>query len=142
MKNIYEIFTEFENAENLEDKILVLRYNASYALKNVLRGTFDPNIRFTIKEIPEYKKSDSPPGMGYSSIHHELGRVYLFEENNPKVDPNLSVERKRQILIQILESLEAKEAEVFANMLLKKQDVKGLTYMVVREAFPDLISTK
>lgn len=141
MKNIYEIFDEYERAESVEDKILVLRYNANYALKNVLRGTFDPNVKFTIKEIPQYKKSDAPAGLGYSSIHQELGRVYLFEENNPKVDPNLSVARKNQILIQILESLEAREAEIFANMLLKRQNVKGLTYAMVRSAFPDLFPT-
>ena len=64
----------------------------------------------------------------------------MFEKNNPRVDPNLSYERKEQILIQILEALEAQEAEVFMNMLLKKQKVKGLTQAIVKEAFPGLIS--
>lgn len=142
MKNIYEIFDEYEKAETIDDKINVLRSNESYALRNVLQGTFDRNIKFSIKTIPNYKISDAPPGLGYTSIHVELGRIYIFEENNPKVSPNLSLERKNQILIQILESLEAREAEVFANMLLKKQNVKGLTYAIVKQAFPDLITTK
>ena len=42
-------------------------------------------------------------------------------------------------LIQILETLEAKESEIFVNMLLKKQEVKGLTPAIVKEAFPDIL---
>jgi len=139
MKNVYEVFTEFESCKTKEDKLYVLRANNSWALKNVLKGTFDPNVKFIFEQAPTYKKSDSPPGMSYSSLHKELDRVYLFEVNSPRVDPNLSYKRKEQILIQILEVLEAQEADVFMNMLLKKQKVKGLTYAIVKEAFPELL---
>lgn len=138
MKNIYEIFDDFVKASSRQEKIDVLRKNDNYALRNVLRGTFDPNVQFTIEQVPYYKPSDSPPGMGYSSIHQELGRVYLFEKNNPKVSPNLSEDRKQQLLVQILEALEAKEAEIFINMIRKKQKVSGLTEKIVKEAFPNL----
>ena len=125
MKNLYEIFDEFEKASTKQDKIDILRNNSSYAL--------------TITNIPYYKPSDSPPGLSYSSIHQELGRTYIFEKNNPKVSPNLSDKRKEHILIQILECLEEREAQIYMNMLLKKQRVKGLTSNVVKEAFPDLL---
>lgn len=139
MKNVYEIFEEVSKTNSKNEKMQILRNNATYALKNVLKGTFDPNISFVFDKIPEYKPSDAPPGLGYSSIHQELGRVYLFEQNSPKVSPSLTMKRKEEILIQMLESLEKKEAEVFANMLLKKQKVKGLTYNLVKETFPDLL---
>jgi hypothetical protein len=139
MKNVYEIFAEFEKSASREDQILVLRYNGTYALKTVLRGTFDPGVQFVFDAAPKYKVGDSPPGMSYSSISQELSRAYLFEKNNPRVAPGLSLDRKTQILIQILEVLEAKEAEVFMNMILKKQNVKGLTYEIVKEAFHDLL---
>jgi hypothetical protein len=139
MKNLYEVFEEFEKAPNRESRIAVLRNNDSYALKCVLNGTFNPYIRYVFEDIPPYRKSDSPPGMGYSSIHQELGRVYLFEVNNPRVDPNLSLERKKVILAQMLESLEEKEAKVFAGMIEKRLKVKGLTYKLVQEAFPGLL---
>lgn len=139
MKNVYEIFDEFESCKTKEEKIHVLRMNSYWALRSVLKGTFDPNVKFIFEQAPEYKKSDSPAGMSYSSLHKELDRVYLFEVNSPNVDPNLTHKRKEQILIQILEVLEAKEADVFMNMLLKKQKVKGLTYAIVKEAFPDLL---
>lgn len=139
MKNIYEIFAEFEKSETHHDRLCVLRFNGDYALKSVLKGTFDPNVQFDIDQVPYYKPGDSPPGLSYSSIHQELGRSYIFETNNPRTAPGLTKARKIQILTQILEMLEAREAEVYMNMLLKKQKVKGLTYEIVKEAFPDLL---
>lgn len=138
MKNVYEIFDEFEKAPSKEDKINILRTNSNYALREVLRGSFSPYIEFVYDKAPQYKPSDSPPGLSYSSIQQELGRVYLFEKNNPKVSPNLDPKRREHILIQILEVLEKREAEVFMNMILKKQKVKGLDSKIVLEAFPNL----
>jgi len=138
-KNIHEIFEEFEQASSRKDKIAVLQKNDSYALRQVLKGSFDPKIEFIIEKVPYYSPSDAPIGLGYTNISQELKRVYLFQKDNPKRDPNLSKERVEVILIQMLENLEAKEAVVFMNMLLKKQKVKGLTDKIVQEAFPGLI---
>lgn len=138
-KNLYEVFDEFQTVKDRESKIAVLRMNNSYALQCVLRGTFHPNIRYVVGEIPKYRNSDSPPGMGYSSIAQELDRIYLLEENHPRTSPNLTLERKKVILAQMLESLEAREAEILAGMLMKRLPVKGLTYKLVQEAFPGLL---
>lgn len=137
-KLLFEVFDEFVAAESREDKINVLRRNDSWPLKNILKGTFDPNVQFTIK-VPEYKRSDVPDGMSYSSIHHEISRAYLFEAGNPKVPPTLSDRRKEEILIQILEVLEAREAEIFAAMIEKKNIIPGLTADLIAEAFPGLL---
>ena len=139
MKNIYEIFDEYEKASTKEERLQVLRRNGNYALRSVLKGTYDPNIQFNIEKVPLYKPSDAPPGLGYTSIHQELGRVYLFTANDPRTSVNLTLKRKEQLLIQILEALEKREAEVFMNMILKKQKVKNLNVDIVKEAFPDLI---
>lgn len=139
LKNVSEVFDEFEAKTKKAEKIEVLRRNQNYALKNILRGNFDPNVQFVIDKPVQYKISDAPVGLGYTSIHQELSRAYLFEKNNPKVDPNLSQQRKEVILAQILEALEAREAEIYQAMLLKKLKVKGLTYDIVKEAFPDLL---
>lgn len=139
MKNLYEVFEEFENAPNREAKIDILRSNKSYALECVLRGAFHPNIKYVFEEIPAYRSSDAPAGLGYSSIHQELDRVYLFEQNNPRVAPNLTLDRKKYLLIQMLEAMEAKEAAIYSGMLMKRLPVKGLTYKLVKEAFPELL---
>lgn len=139
MKNLYEVFDEFEQAPNRQAKIDVLRSNRTYALECILRGTFHPDIKYVFDEIPSYMDSLTPPGMGYTSIHQELDRVYLYELNNPRTSPNLSLERKKYLLVQALEAMEKKESEIFAGMLMKRLPVKGLTYKLVKEAFPDLL---
>jgi hypothetical protein len=138
-KNVYEIFEELKLAEDDFERVDMLCRNSSYALKSVLKGIFHPDVQFTISETPKYKRSDSPIGLGYSNMTQELSRAYLFEANNPKVSPNLSTERKIQILVQILETLEAKEADVYMNMILKKTPIPELTYEVVKKSFPDLL---
>lgn len=138
-KNMYEVFDEFVAASSREKKIEVLRKNSGYALDAVLRGTFHPYIKYVFDEIPPYRKSDAPEGLGYTSLHQELSRVYLFEANNSRVSPNLTLDRKKYLLVQMLEALEAREAEVLAGMLMKKLPVKGLTYKLVQEAFPGML---
>lgn len=140
MKNVSEVFEEIEKAKNDKDRVLILKFNSSWALRNVLQGTFDPRIQFTVTKIPDYKRSNVPVGFGYSTIHKELERIYLFQKDNPKTPPNLTEQRKNEILIQMLEVLEEKEAKVFENMLTKNtKAVKNLNYTIVKQAFPDLL---
>lgn len=138
-KNVYEVFDEIANAKTRKDRLAILKFNDSFDLRCVLRGTFHPQIKFLIDHVPHYKPDDSPPGLARNHITNETRRIYLFEEGNPKRPPNLSDNKMYLILTQILESLEKREAEVFMNMLLKKQKVKGLDYKLVKEAYPDLI---
>lgn len=139
MKNIYEVFDDFEKAKTRAEKIDLLRSDRRRVLKEVLQGAFSPSIKFVFDKPVEYKPSDSPPGLAYTSIEMELKRVYLFVKDNPRVAPELTHERKEHILIQMLEAMEAREAEVFMNMILKDLKVKGLDEKLVREAFPGLI---
>lgn len=138
-QNMYEIFRDFERAPDRAAKIAVLHKNYRPVLGDVLQGAFHPDIKFTIKSKPSYRRSDAPPGMGYSSMDIEMKRIYLFVEGSQKASKNLTDIRRQQLLIQILEALEASEADVFMNMMLKDLKVKGLTYKIVQEAFPDLL---
>lgn len=139
MKNIYEVFDEFKKAKTRQEKIDVLRNDRRRILKDVLLGAFHPGIEFIFDKPVEYTPSDAPPGLGYTHMEQELKRAYLFMKDNPRVDSNLTHQRKEQILIQILEALESREAEVYMNMILKDLKVKGLDEKLVREAFPGLI---
>lgn len=139
MKNVYEIFEEFEKLNTNEERVNYLRNNGDWTLKNILRGIFHPKVQFIFDEMPEYKVSDDPPGLAYGTLHHEMGRIYIFVKNSPKVDPNLTQARKKEILIQMLEQLEAKEAKVLEGLLMKNLKVKGLNYELVKDAFPELL---
>lgn len=139
-KNIHEVFDELEAAPHKDAAKAILLYNMTPSLRSVLRANFHPGIKFVIDEIPPYRVNDAPIGLGDTSIHKEVNRIYIFEQNNPRVDPNLTLERKKQILTQILEALEAKEAKIYGDMLLKRIKVKHLSKKLIEEVFPDMFS--
>ena len=138
-KNIYEVFNEFKFAPSKDTRLGVLQSNDSWALRNVLMGAFHPNIKFLIKKIPTYKKENVPPGMSYNHMTDALSKVYLFMENNPKRPEALTEKRMNELLVQILESLEPKEADVYIAMMLKDLKVPYLTAKLVNEAFKGLL---
>ena len=139
-KNIYEVFNEFKTAKNKKDRVQVLQKNDTWALRQVLVGAFHPNVDFTVAKIPEYKRDDDlPPGMAYNNMTQVLDKIYLFMKNNPRTPAGLTEKRKNELLIQILESLEPKEADVFMGVLMKDLKVPYLTEALVNEAFGGLL---
>jgi len=142
MRNVYEILNEFKNTADRNTKINLLRHYAQTdpVLKDVLFGAFHPFMNFVIKDLPKYKTPDCPPGMAYSHMSHAISKSYLFIENHPRAPAGLTMARRIQLLQQLLESLEEKEAEVYGNMLLKDLKVEGLTKEIVDEAFPGIFA--
>ena len=51
---------------------------------------------------------------------------------------NISQIKREQIFIGVLEAVHPKDAELVISMINKKSPVKGLTYKIAQEAFPDL----
>ena len=139
-KNIYEVFNDFKSTKNKKDRIQVLQNNDTWALRQVLVGTFCPEVQFTISETPKYKREENlPPGMAYNNMTQVMDKMYLFMKNNPRTPAGLTEKRKNELLVQILESLEPKEADVFMGVLLKDQKVPYLTEALINEAFPGLL---
>jgi hypothetical protein len=137
-KNVYEVFNDFRNAKTKKDRIDVLKKNDTWIVRQILLGAFHPKIQFDVI-IPEYRKQNMPAGMSYSNMTNEIGRVYLFIKDHPRRPASLTQKRQTEILIQILEVLEEKEAEVFANMLRKDLKVPYLTQAIVNEAYEGLL---
>jgi Asp-tRNA(Asn)/Glu-tRNA(Gln) amidotransferase B subunit len=138
-KNIYEVFNEFKTATTKKDRIEVLKKNDNWALRNVLQGALDKRVQFAITKIPDYHIEEVPPGMSYNHISYALNKVYLFMKNNSRTPDGLTEQRKEQLLIQILESMEVSEAEVYVNMIKKDLKIPYLTEALVNEAFPGLL---
>lgn len=138
MKHIYEIFDAFELATSKQDKMKVIGDNLSQILVDVLKYTYDPRYEWYFKEVPEgYKIAQIPEGMGYAKITTELRKIYMFQKGHPTADA-LTQKRRVELLLQILENLEPREAEVIIGIFNKDQGVKGLNAKFVKEAFPSL----
>lgn len=138
-KNIYEVLNDFKKASGKNERLEILRKNDTYALRQVLLGTFEKGIEFDV-EIPKFNREKIPAGMSYSHMTSVLDRVYLFVKDNPRRPAGLSTKRQTELLIQILESIEEPEADVFIGMLKKDLKIPYLTPALVNEAFPGLLS--
>jgi hypothetical protein len=140
MKALYEIFDEFENAKSKKEKMAVIGSNLSQTLVDVLKLTYHPDYKWKVKELPENYKvpTDMLPGITYDSLNAQLRRLYMFLEGNQTAE-TLTDKRRNELLIQMLESIEPREAEVILGIFQKDLGVKGLDYKFVKEAFPDLL---
>jgi len=134
-----EIIGEFEKAKTRQAKKVVLeKYKTNEVLRHLLRGTFDPKVQWAITEQPDYVKDvETPEGAEPNTLYMEIPNCSIFVKGHP-ASVKLKPQRMKELLIQILESLGASEAELYMQMLKKKSKVKGLTSKLVLEVFPNL----
>lgn len=140
MKNIYEIFDDFENAKNKKERMTVIEKNLNPTLVKVLELCFHPQYQWLVKELPENYKvpTDVLPGITFDNLNSQLRRLYLFRVGDTTAEV-LTEARRKEILVQMLESIEPREAEVILGIFRKDFGVKGLDYKFVKEAFPNLL---
>ncbi|MBC8553895.1 MAG: hypothetical protein H8D23_30155 [Candidatus Brocadiales bacterium] len=137
-KTFYEIFKEVHNAKKKAEKIAVLHHYSSGSMKTILGYTYNPNIKWLLPEgTPPYtplpKGADQEAGLS-----SELRRIYLFVEGDTDAQKNLKPHRREQIFIDMLESIDPRDAKVLIGMKEGKQPFNGLTRKLVEEAFPNL----
>ena len=140
MKNIYEVFDEFEMAWSKEEQMKVIERNLSPLLVEVLKLTYHPDFQWKVKEYPENYITDYTKhgGMSECQLNTELRKLYLFQSGNPTAE-SLTPRKQQELLIQLLESLEPREAEVVMGIFRKDQGVEGLDYAFVKGAFPNML---
>ena len=132
-----EIIEDFEKAPTRKEKIEILREYDNPRFREFLMFAFNPKIEFDVK-VPKYKESFDPAGLAVLTIAGEMPRLYRFVKDHPKNAANLSEQKKENLLAAILESLEKGEAKLLAGMIEKKLEVKYLTPLLVKEAYPGI----
>lgn len=119
-----------------EEKIRALRENDNFAIRTILQGAYDKNIKWLLPpgEVP-YKKST------LEDLEHvfyaECRKLYLFVEGG---NPGLSQLRRETLFIELMESVAPADAELLTFVKDKKIPYKGITPALVKEAFPGLIN--
>jgi len=140
MKNIFEVFDEFEQATNKKDRMAVIERNLSKTLVQVFELAYHPNYEWLIKEMPDNYviPNDILPGISRTQLSTEIRKLYMFRKDDPTAE-KLSPQKRNELLLQLLESLEPREAEVVIGIFQKDLGVKGLNYKFIKEAFPNLL---
>ena len=131
---ISEILTKVNNAKDKPKKVAVLRENDSQPLRQILKGAFDPKIKWDLPEGTQpYSENDAPAGTEHTTLYTEARRLYYFVDGAA----TLSKTKKETMFIQMLESLHADDAKVLIAVKEKTLNkvYKGLTAECVKEAF-------
>jgi hypothetical protein len=130
-----EIATKVNNAKDKPRKLKVLQDNDSVALRQVLRGAFDPKIEWAIPkgEVP-YTVNEAPVGTDHTILSQEAKKLYMFVKGG---DNTIKQSQRELIFIQMLEGLSAEEAEFLITVVNQKVNnkYKGFTANLVKEAF-------
>jgi len=116
---IHEVFTDLGRQNNGEDRAKVLLNNDSLALRTLMRLNFDPIINLNVSKDIEYKKA--PPHEIYTTINRETKNYVQL--NNPKLKRNWA----DSFWINILESLDPREAKILEAARQKNLQVRGLS---------------
>ena len=134
MESVAKLFKKISELKKKEERVEALKLNNNLAVRTVLAGWFDPNIKFLLPPgTPPYNESkfDEP-----KAFMLEIPRFYLFVEGG---NPNLKQVKREQIFIEMLERINADDAKILLSMKDKKCPFKGITKELVDSAFPGLI---
>jgi len=136
---IGEILAKVDTAKSKKaKKDLLEEYKKNTILQHFLRGLFDPKVKWSVTETPDYAEDDiTPEGEPANSLYIEIPKCSLFVDGHPKAK-GVKPARLKQILVQVLESLHPTEASLYMQMLKKKTKIKGLTSKLVLEVFPGM----
>lgn len=126
-----EIIGEFEKAKSRQAKKEVLeKHKDIEVLRHLLRGTFDPKVQWTISEEPDYVKDiETPEGAEPNTLYHEIPNCSIFVKGH-QASAKLKLQRTKELLIQVLESLGASEASLYMQMLKKEIQSKRVNIQV------------
>lgn len=132
---MYDILREISEIEKASDRVQALQ-NHKYvnAIKQVCEYTFSSGIKWLLPEgEPPYKPCEFVDVEG--RFISELRKLYLFVEGG---NPNLTKLRRESLFIQLIESIDPKDAKLLVSMKEGKMPFKGITKKIVQQAFPDI----
>lgn len=133
---VHEIINKARKAKSRKDKIEVLQQYECWALKDLLRGTYDDLVKWNLPPgTPPYEpaKEDSIP----STLHKQHTKFKHFVSG--LAGDKLPGVRRERLFIEMLEAIHPADAELLIGMKDKENIGGGITKKLVQEAFPKLI---
>lgn len=135
-KTFYSILEEVEKTRGRKKKIEKLHEHSSAALKSILGYAFDPNVKWLLPEGEVPYKALPANADVEGQFMAEIRKLYLFVDGPTDTQKNLKQIRREQLFIQMLESIDYRDAELLCNMKDRKLPFKSITPDLVAEAFP------
>ena len=131
---VYEVLEKAGKARKKSEKIEILQKNASWALKDILRGTFDEKIIWNLPTgSPPYRPNDGHNAP--ANLLRENTKFKYFVKGG--IGDKMLKPKRENIFIGLIEGIHPEDAKLVIAMI-NKQKPYGLTRKIADEAFPDL----
>tara|TARA_B100000123_G_scaffold243615_1_gene198525 strand:+ start:115 stop:546 length:432 start_codon:yes stop_codon:yes gene_type:complete len=130
----FEVLEKASKARSKEKKIKILQENETWALKDILIGTYSEEIEFNLPPgEPPYRASQ--PHNAPTNLQRKNTEFRYFTKGGP--GDKMSALKREGLFIGLLESVHPEDAKLVINMI-NKVKIQGITKNVVMEAFPGL----
>jgi Family of unknown function (DUF6433) len=131
-----EFLGRVEKLRLKSEKVAALRHNNSLELGMILRGIYDPRIKWMLSEgVPNFTPNDLPDQE--HMFLREIKKVIYFVEGAHNA--NLTPDKREAMFVEMLEKISKQDASLLLAMKDKKMPYKTITRNVVNEAFPGLL---
>ena len=137
VKYVFEILEEVGKQRNRIDKVKILKSNESWALKDIIRGTFDSNIKWNLPGgEPPYT-----PCQGHDAPTNLLKehKNFVYFVKGLRESNRLTPVKRESIFLGLIEGIHPEDATLVINMI-NKDKPNGITRPVIEEAFPKLLT--
>jgi hypothetical protein len=135
--NVFEILEKTAAAKTKKEKISILHeHDKCWALKDILRGSFDTSLKFNLPmgSVPyEPARPESHP----SNLLKENSKFKFFIKGG--MGDKMAKVKREKIFLDMVEMIHPRDAELVCAMINKKLKIKGITKKLVQEAYPGLI---
>jgi len=134
---IYEILAAADKEPVKEDKIKTLRDNVCQPLIDVLIGAYDDRVKWLLPPGNVPFKPAASSG-AECMLHSQTRTFYLYVEGGGS-SQNLTQLRREVLFIQMLESVDPRDAVLMSHVKDKKLPYPSLTRELIDEAFPKML---
>lgn len=137
MLDVFEVLKKAASKRSKAEKVAVLKENESWALKDIIRGSYDQSIEWDIPPgEPPYTPAEAHNHP--SSLLREHKNFIYFVKGSRKSNALPKFKRER-IFLEIIEGVHPEDAKLVINMVNKKPP-KNLSRPIIQEAFPGLLT--
>ena len=134
---ISEVLKNTSKLKTKSERMAYLKEHDTPALRDVIRINFDDDIVSLVPEgTPPYKKDDAPDGHNYATLHNKH-KLFAYFFKGPYT--NMNQMKRESMFINLLESLNGSEAEMMVLAKDKSLKYKGITKLLCKEVWPNLI---
>ena len=133
---MHEVLQKVSNAKTKKEKIVLLKQLNSSALRMLLIINFDESVVSLLPpgNVP-YTPNDAPEGTEHTQLEREARLLHHFFKGGS----NVAQSKRESMFIQMLEGLNAGEAEVLCLAKDKKIGKRWkITKACVTEAYPQI----